>query len=158
LLTSSHYKLASDVRRVAVGGGVHFAEYVDFGTSFPTQQVLLKQFDHQVNAAGGDLGLLKCSMQTFQSQFESGGGVQCHGVDLGGYRECEAFYDSGNLNIGAYQGSLAMAHAIKTRAVHEQNAFRNREAGPRAAQQVALDASSPGAATDSLGKPIICAE
>jgi hypothetical protein len=74
------------------------------------------------------LGPAKCSMQTFQSQIGSGGGVQCHGVDLGGYRECEDFYNSANINIGAYQDAFAMAHAIKTTAVHEPDALRNREA------------------------------
>jgi hypothetical protein len=68
------------------------------------------------------LGPANCSMQTFQSQFESGGGVHCHGVDLGRYRECEDFYNIANINIGAYQDAFAMAHAIKTTAVHELDA------------------------------------
>jgi hypothetical protein len=140
-LEKSHDKLASDVLRRAVGGGVQFAEHVDFGTSFPTQQALLNQLDHQINSTGGDVDLLKCSIQTLQGQFESGGGVKCHGVDIGGYRECVAFYESGNLNIGGYLDGFAMAHAIKTTAVHEQDALRNREARKKVKFDNALEAS-----------------
>jgi ABC-type transporter Mla subunit MlaD len=65
-LTTSHLKLASDIRRRAVGVSI------DFGTLFPTQHAQLEQLDHQLNGANGDLDLLKCAMQGFQNQFESG--------------------------------------------------------------------------------------
>jgi hypothetical protein len=138
-LARSHAKLAEDVQRGAGGRGVHFGDDSDFG---PTQQALLQQLDRQVNAAGGDLDLLKCSLETFQSQLESGGGVQCHGVDIGGYRECEAFYKSANINIGAFHDAFAMAHAIKTTVVYEADALRSREARTKVKLINPLEAST----------------
>jgi hypothetical protein len=71
LLTTSHVKLASGIRRQTVGVGAPVAESIAFGTLFPTQQAQLEQLDHQLNGANCDLDLLKCAMQGFENKFES---------------------------------------------------------------------------------------
>jgi hypothetical protein len=85
--------------------------------------------------------LLKRGVEAFQSQFESGGAIWCHGIDFNGHHECEVFYDGANFNIGTIHDAFAMVHSIKTSVVREHDALRDQEARKKVKYDNPLEAS-----------------
>jgi hypothetical protein len=85
--------------------------------------------DEAVFSSNGLVSQFRNNFTDFKEKFESGGGIECHGISFKSQRDCVSWFgrDAGALKIEVFLDGLAYLHAIREAVVHTDDATRQRE-------------------------------
>ena len=89
----------------------------------------------------GSVMSLKMQFSDFRDKLESGGGIECNGVNFASKREFLNWFQEKDPPVSLFLDSLAYLHSIRAAVVHQDDASKQREAQQKIAMESSLEAS-----------------
>ena len=87
----------------------------------------IEELDHAVFNSTGVVERYRDSFLEFKERLESGGGIECHGVEFKSYRDFMEWFDASGPSIDIFLDGLAYMHAIRAPVVHTDEATKQME-------------------------------
>ena len=85
--------------------------------------------------------ILKLQFRQLKDTLESGGGIDCHGVQFASKRELITWFKSKKVSISLFVDALALLHSIRGPVIHQEEASKQRKAQKETDMESDLDAS-----------------